>query len=235
MCHDLLENDSELTPSEELFLIMQEKYIQIVGAARAWLSKPTGWSEPSSSSNDVLTLLNAPEVEFEPFSGDPLKYSVSISIFDELVGKTNLSAESKLTRLIQSTSGEAKMAIKNCALVGGQVGYDQAIALLRKRFGNSNLIARSIIDNLISSKNVSPKDLAQLADNISIAHTTLKKLSMLPEIDTEGSTLGILQRCPHFVKAPWRRKALKLKDSSGEYPKFEDFFKIYDTHCVCSK
>ena len=165
----MLENDSELTPSEELFLIMQEKYIQIVGAARAWLSKPTGCSEPSYSSNDVLTLLNALEVEFEPFSGDPLKYSVSISIFDELVGKTNLSAESKLARLIQSTSGEAKMAIKNSALVGGQVGYDQAIALLRKRFGNSNLIARSIIDNLISSKNVSPKDLAQLADNISIA------------------------------------------------------------------
>ena len=147
-------------------------------------------------------------------------------MFDESVGKTYLSAESKLTRLIQSTSGEAKMAIKNCALLGGQVGYDQALALLKKRFGNSNLIARRVIYYLISCKNVSPKDLAQLADSISIPHTTLRKLSMLPEIDTQGSILSILQRCPHFVKAAWRRKVLKLKDSSGEYPNFEEFSKF---------
>ena len=28
------------------------------------------------------------------------------------------------------------------------------------------------------------------------------------------------------MKAAWRRKALKLKDSSGEYPNFEEFFKF---------
>ena len=163
-------------------------------------------AKSGSSINDVLTLLNAPKLEIEHFTGDLLDHSVFISMFNESVGKMNLSAESKLTRLIQSTSGEAKMATKNCALLGGQVGYDQALALLKKRFGNSNLIARSVIDYLISSKNVSRKDLAQLADCISIAHTTLKKLSMLLEIDTQGSILSILQRCPHFVKAARRRK-----------------------------
>ena len=170
-----------------------------------------------------MTLLNAPKVKIDTFTGNPLDYSVFMSVFNWLVGKTDLSAESELTRLIQCTAGEAKMAIKNCALVVGQVGYDQAIYLLKKRFGNPNLISRSVIDNLVSGKNVSPKDLAQLADNIQIAYTTLKQLTMLPEIDTQGS---ILQKCPLFVKAAWRRKALKLKETSGEYPNFEEFSKI---------
>ena len=224
--HDGLDNENDLTSSEGLFLSIQVIYILIVDDARAWLKKPSGGFKSCSGSNNLMTLLNAPKVEIDIFTGNPLDYSVFMSVFNELVGKTDLSAESKLTRLIQCTASEAKKAIKNCALVGGQVGYDQAIDLLKKRFGNPNLIARSVIDNLVSGKNVSPKDLAQLADNIQIAYTTLKKLSMLPEIDTQGSILSILQNCPHFVKAAWRRKTLKPKETSGENPNLEEFSKF---------
>ena len=58
---------------------------------------------------------------------------------------------------------------------------------------------------------------------MSTALITLKQLNMLSEIETQGNILSILQRCPNFVKVEWRKKALKIKDHDGTYPKYEDF------------
>ena len=71
-----------------------------------------------------------------------------------------------------------------------------------------------------------PKDLALFADNITTAYSTLKHMKMLSEIDTQGTILSILQRCPNFVQSAWRKGALSIKESSGNYPDFETFSKF---------
>ena len=35
---------------------------------------------------------------------------------------------------------------------------------------------------------------------------------MLSEIDTQQSIVNMIQRCPHFVKIEWRKKALACKE-----------------------
>ena len=65
-----------------------------------------------------------------------------MTIFDEVVDNPTLNAQSKLARLIQSTSGEADSAIKNCALIGGETGYAKAKEILIKIFGNANLTSQ---------------------------------------------------------------------------------------------
>ena len=57
---------------------------------------------------------------------------------------------------------------------------------------------------------------------MSTALITLKQLNMLSEIETQGNILSIWQRCSNFVKVQWRKKALKIKDHDGTYPKFDD-------------
>ena len=77
--------------------------------------------------------------------------------------KSSLTDNSKLARLLQFTSGQANAAIKNCAILGGKDGYAKAKDILEKRFGEPNLVARSIIGNLINGKTLTVKDLSHFS------------------------------------------------------------------------
>ena len=68
-----------------------------------------------------------------------------------------------------------------------------------------------------------PHELEQLADQLSVASTTLTKLDMLGEINTQESIIQILERCPDNVRSQWIKKALRDKRQNGKYPKFADF------------
>ena len=49
-----------------------------------------------------------------------------MAIFDEMIDGKVMDGQVKLTRLLQYTSGMTKSSIKNCVLVGGELGYNQA-------------------------------------------------------------------------------------------------------------
>ena len=73
-----------------------------------------------------------PNVELEKFSGDALKYHTFKAMFDESVKAVN-DRSVKLTRLLQCTSGKASEAIRACALMNSDEGYDQACKVLEDR------------------------------------------------------------------------------------------------------
>ena len=56
---------------------------------------------------------SAPQVDLEPFDGNPLEYTYFMSMFNESVEKKTEDRKGRLTRLIQYTRGEAKDLIKN--------------------------------------------------------------------------------------------------------------------------
>ena len=176
---------------------------------------------------EMINLLSMPKVEIDKFDGDPLEYQSFITIFDETVhGKTS-DDHLKLARLLQYTTGPAKAAIKNCALIGGEKGYQQAREILSARFGNSHLISQRIISDLKHGRAVNRvQELQQLADEASMAYVALNKLSMLSEVESQQSVLDILKRCPQFVGNKWRQKALDVKRETGDYPRFVDFVKF---------
>ena len=119
-------------------------------------------------------------------------------------------------------------AIKNCALVGGEVGYDQAVEILKNRYGNSHLISQRIIDDLKNGI-TKPNELQQLADELSMALTAFKKLEKYSELNTQQSIIDILHRCQPYIQTPWRKQAMKTKkdkDSYPSFPEFVDFIKL---------
>ena len=145
--------------------------------------------------------MHLPEVELDKFDGNSLEYLTFIAVFDEVVGSSVMDGQIKLTRLLQYNCGSAKAAIRNCALIGGESGYNQARDILHNRYGNAHLVSQKIIMELKTGKRVmKPQDLQQLADELSMAVTALEQLGKLTEINTQQSMIDILQRCQSYTR-----------------------------------
>ena len=96
---------------------------------------PPGTGLRSSEASDLITWLDLPKVEITPFNGDPLQYHVFINSFKENVDRVNCSVQSKLTRLIASTTGLAKEAIIGFQVRGDEEAYQEALQRLEDQFG----------------------------------------------------------------------------------------------------
>ena len=164
--HDNLKEDTEIEQSELWFDDNQKEYVKTISKVCKFIKTKTISNVVHSEDKCVsmVSMLNAPRIELEPFTGDPLKYKTFLSMFNELVDKTEMSFDSKLSRLIQCTKGEARGSIEKCAISGGESGYNKALTILAERFGNSHFITRSVIRNITEGKNISVKELNQISD-----------------------------------------------------------------------
>ena len=78
----------------------------------------------------------APEVEVDVFSGNPLEYNYFPTMFRDVAERKIKDPVERLTHLIKFTDGEAKDLIKHCIHLTPNIGYDTAITVLNKRYGN---------------------------------------------------------------------------------------------------
>ena len=230
--HNSLMEDSEVQMSEVWFDEAENDYVEGIKSARAFLRDGHSDSNDSASApaegagthirNSDLTYL--PKVEIECFDGNPTNFQSFFAIFDELVDKLVCGSQIKLTRLLQYTSGAARAAIRNCALIGGDEGYRQAREILVNRFGNPHLVSQKVIKELKYGKTVSRAvDLQQLADELRMARAVLESIGMLSELENQQSILDILHRCKPFIANRWRRTALDYKRMHFRYPPFGRF------------
>ena len=81
--------------------------------------------------------------------------------------------------------------------MGGKKGLNEAKSILRERFGEPFMIAKSIMNYLkTGSQAHTPTEIRSLTDELSAAVTTLSEISMLKEIDTQSSIKLIISRLP---------------------------------------
>ena len=187
------------------------------------LSNSSFSKQDDLSREELMAIMNLPRVELDVYDGDPLKYHIFMAAFDQNVDQIVQDGNIKLTRLLQYTTADAKAAIRSCALIGGQKGYDQARSILSKRFGNCHLVADHIINHLLSSKPVrSAKDLQQLSDDLVSSQATLSQMNKLDEISSQKSIIQIVQRLQPHLQFGWRKLALETKRSKDSYPSFGD-------------
>ena len=174
---------------------------------------------------DIVTALNMPRVEIDVFSGNPLEYQSFMAVFNDSVDSQPIKDRMKLTRLLQYTSGAAKSAIRNCALIkDGTDAYTKAKDILKKRFGSDHLIVQKVIQDLKSGKPVlKAADMQQLADDLSMAASVLQDMNLMSEVGGQQSLLEIVERCPAYVVNKWKQKALKHIRTTDCYPVFQDF------------
>ena len=138
--HDSLEDETAIDESEKYFCHVQTLYIEVLSSVKLYIKEGTKTKQEDDdksfvassdlSREELMAIMNLPKVELETYNGDPMQYHTFIAAFEENVDKVIRDSQIKLTRLLQYTTGDAKSAIRTCALIGGDKGYEQARTIL---------------------------------------------------------------------------------------------------------
>ena len=225
--------ESDIEECYKYFQEAQSSYINILKEIKAYIeqasrgSPATGSINPANSDQNIHSLINLPKVEIEVFSGDPLKYHAFIAVFDECVEGNCVDSGARLTRLLQYTDGKARKAIRACAVVGGQAGYNQAREILAQRFGNKHTISDAMMEKLRNGKPVHRKeDIQELSDDLASCVITLKQMNKLHEINTQRAICDIVDRLPRYFQSRWKKSAVTSKKDTGDYPDIVKFLEF---------
>ena len=235
------EDEDEISKCDAWFEGVSRMYLENVHKARCFLDqryvapstgKVTQYSNESSSASasglsaEFVTLLSLPRVDIPKFNSDPCEYQTFITTFDQVIGNIINDDQVKLTRILQYMTGDAAIALRSCALIGGSSGYAQAREVLKSKFGSSHLVAQRVINDLRNGKTVSSAaEVRKLADDLTTANQILSKIgaNMYSEVNNQHFIQDILTRCHPQVRNRWRKFALDNFELKREYPDFKQF------------
>lgn len=177
-------------------------------------------SEGSSDICRLIETLQLPKAEIGKFSGEPLEYWNFRRAFDTAVGQTSVSAQAKLTRLVQCCEGRALKAISACNLMSPDVGYSRALQILYERFGNCLHVKDAWSKQITDGPNLKANDkkgLQDLADDVRNCHETLRAMKQLAG-DTHEKAIQVVKRLPFYLQNQYRKEAMRYVSKYSKYP-----------------
>ena len=236
--HSHLQEERDIEESDSYFIDVEGDYATAVKDSKTFLKesakvsvdvKSTSSIEMKSGENvpfaskELAYLTSLSKLESEKFDGDPLRYHIFMSVFEESVKHID-DFKVKLVRLIQCTTGKANDAIKSCILMDGKTGYEAACATLLERFGDDHLVCENMIQNIRGGKHIkTPEDLRNLADELNHCFLTLKRMNRIHEVESQRCIVEIAERLQNHMKNRWKREAVDSVMAKRRYPCFEEF------------
>ena len=185
--------------------------------------------EGQHQQRQLLDAMQIPKVELMTFDGDPLKYWGFIRTFDNNVERNTVDSGSKLSRLLQYTTGKAKMVIQSCAVMRPEEGYARARQLLEERFGNAFVITETWINKVTNGPAIKPHErdkIQDYADELRSCADTLQAMGNTAEISSQSSLVKIISRLPFFMQHKWRSKAHQIRKVNMRNPNIDDVTKF---------
>ena len=206
------------------------------------LNSPTANPASDEDANDLLRLLkrgqeqqcklvaslNMPKVELQTFDGNPLQYWSFMRLFQTTVS-SDLDDTSKLTRLLQYTTGKAKRAIQGCAIMEPADGYTEALRLLKARFGSNDAITNAWVTKIVEGSPIRLNDnegLRDYADDLQTCYAILDSIGETREIDHQEAMKRVMMRLPPFLQNRWRKQVADYRRDDDRKPRFKDLMKF---------
>ena len=180
----------------------------------------------------LLDIMRLPKASLKPFDGNPLHFWSFMNAFDSTVDRSSVSEGDKLTRLLEYCTGDVEKVLEPCAIMDPRQGYRTARQLLKERFGDDHVIARSWVDKVVDGPPVkpnNPKSLQALADDARCCMETLKAMNKVYEVESQDRMVKIMGRLPLYVQTRWRKDACRARDQTGRYPDFARFVMFLNT------
>ena len=174
----------------------------------------------------LLDVMRLPKASLKPFDGNPLHFWSFMNAFDSTVDRSSVSEGDKLARLLEYCIGDVEKVLEPCAIMDPRQGYMTARQLLKERFGDDHVIARSWVDKVVNGPPVkpnNPKSLQVLADEVRCCMETLRAMNKLYEVESQDRMVKIMGRLPLHLQTRWRKDACKVRDQTGRYPDFGRF------------
>ena len=230
--HDPLTDTDEISTSENYYLDVSNVYtmylrklnaaIDLMESKEARVSSKVVTNDESVIS--LAQLMSLPPLKIEIFDGSPDDYDTFISTFEEVIGRVTSDPAAKLIRLKSHVTGKAADAINSCRTQDGEKAYNNALKILRERFGSPHIVCNNLESKLKTGADVrTPAELRTFADELSNAEVTLKGNDMFPEMDTQSNIVQICRRLIPQLRYKWRDHVMKKKKTTSAYLTFSDF------------
>ena len=142
---------------------------------------PLRSNSPEPFGNNFLRL---PKISIEPFDGDPRKYQTFMDSFESSINSNSrLNDVDKFLYLKGLLKGKAFNTIEGLSLTAGN--YDEAMTLLRNRFGDKKSLVATFFDTLLNLSAVTDADTTKLRDLYDCIESCVRNLKSLG-ITSEG-------------------------------------------------
>ncbi|XP_022102427.1 uncharacterized protein LOC110985605 [Acanthaster planci] len=176
-----------------------------------------------------LNLSRLPPPEPGVFSGDPLKYPSWRISFETLIEKRGVPPSERLHYLKRYLTGPAKEAVDGFLILSSDDAFDQAKALLQKRYGDPFVIANAFRDKLDTWPKIAPRDgkgLRNLADFLRQCESAMKTNENLNILNDDRENRKLLAKLPDWLVPRWGRKAQEWKEKHNKSPPYTEFVKF---------
>ena len=171
----------------------------------------------------MLKHLQAPNIEIDYFSGDPLSFTYFLATFEEVVESKIDEQRGCLTRLLKYLRGEPKDLVSSCIYMASEVCYSEAKRILVERYGDPNRILGEYRKQLKAWPKVKPNDTAALRK----FQTFAIKYRSASRFNTDMQCTDVVQllhsKLPSYLQNSWNRKASKIRKKRAKEAQVDDF------------
>ena len=152
------------------------------------------------------------KINLSVFHGDPCEWPNWYGMFKALVHDQRLTKTQKMIYLKASVRGSAEKAIAGMFFTGAM--YEEAIKELTHRFGNPELISKSLINKLLelpALKDDNTSNLRTFVDNLHNIVRTLKSYDHGADLKAAANMQLVISRLPSVIAERWSRRKLELQ------------------------
>nr|CAH8851501.1 unnamed protein product [Trichobilharzia regenti] len=172
--------------------------------------------------------IKLPELEPRCFDGNPSDYLQFVKAFEIILSSFLLSDELKSMYLMRYCTGDASRAIHCCKFMKPKEGYDEAMRILRQRFGRPSMIAGKLFEAVKSNGGQLQDDsqaLTEFSDNLMTYENTLISMNCMSDPNCSSVLEVIARRLPTRLQRKWVKMSSRMEEEGIE-PKFDDILKL---------
>ena len=184
--------------------------------------------EPSDILYKLLQQQVLSEVYIEYFDGNPLNYHYFMALLSEVVETTIDDPRGKLRRLIKHTMGEPKQLIKHGFQLPHDRGYQTAVTLLEKTYGDPHKILSSYRREVKEWPQIKFGDAKAFRKfyNFLLKCECISGSQQRNAVDTPEMLCMLIAKLPGGLTDRWNRNAQAIRKGHLREPDFQDFIKF---------
>jgi len=228
---DLIEDEGELAAEIDKTDDFKRKVYTIMAKIEQTLNPRTTHAAPppraasSIATSTTTSKVKLPKLSIAPFNGEPTSWTTFFESFQITIDKnSSLSDVEKFGYLRSLLQGPALEAIAGLAL--SSANYKQAVEILRKRFGDEQLIIAKHMDALMTMESVPSdrhlRDLRKLYDKAESHVRSLQSLGITA--DSYGALLSPVL----LGKLPPDLRLIVSREMSGSSLKIDKLLKTFE-------
>ena len=186
-----------------------------------------------SSSDQLLQVMQQlvnknklPTPEPSIFTGDPLQYPDWEYSFNCLMENGCVPMEDRIHYLKKYLGGSAKELVQGYFLLRSKNSYEKARKELKRRYGNSIMVAESFRTKLDRWPKIQSKDnlaLRAYSDFLTQCSVGVKEVKELKILNDVREIWKVASKLPEYMQHQWTRRMDKIRRKKHRYPKFREF------------